>query len=93
MALQAMVHKLHIIHTARHVAYPLARDPADLRKGAPSPVPVEPQPPWGRTSTTVDGSGPSLSATPTRAIRLSPGPTWRGRVGRCCLNDKCNYQS
>ena len=34
MALQAMVHKLHIIHTARHVAYPMER-PGGLAQGCP----------------------------------------------------------
>ena len=46
------------------------RGPADLRKGAPPPSPVlVPQPPWERTSTAVDGSGPSLSENPL------PGPS------------------
>ena len=59
------------LDTARHgTTLTPWRGPADLRKGAPpSPVLVEPQPPWERTSTTVDGLGSQSECNPL------PGPS------------------
>ena len=60
------------------------RGPADLRKGSRRlPYWWSPQPPRGRTSTTVDGSGPSLSATLTKGHPIVTRTNLAGDCGRC----------
>ena len=49
------------------------------------------QPPRERTSTTVDGSGPRLSATPYQGHPIATRTNLAGRP--CCsVNDNGNYQ-
>ena len=99
VALQEKVHKVHKVHTARRLPHgdgpaTCARVPAwDLCRVPATVSHHGAQPPRGRTSTTVDGSGPSLSATPyqghpivTRTNLVS------ARVGWCSLNDNGNYR-
>ena len=94
MALREKVHKVHKVHTARlphgDGQATCARVPAwDLCQGAHR-LPA----PWGRTGTTVDGSGPSLSATPYQGHPIATRTNLvSARFGWCSLNDKGNYHS
>ena len=71
---------------ARVPAWDLCRVPATVsHHGA--------QPPWERTSTTVDGSGPSLGANPYQGEPIATRTNLASaRFGWCGLNDKGHYQ-
>ena len=66
-----------------------------LAPGCPARLPHwwSPQPPKGRTSTTVDGSGPSLGANPYQGDPIATRTNLASaRFGWCSLNDNGHYQ-